>query len=150
MATHEISEEDRALVETARKGLDAHTPHNPYSGFGVAAAVAVEGGAPVVGTNIENVALGSSICAERSALSTAHNLGFGDRCRGVAIVGRDGVGTPESATPPCGECRQVLWEFAHRSNTQDTFFVLLSGAEPKKVLLKELLPEAFGPEQLRG
>lgn len=79
--------------------------HSPYSGFAVGAAVKEQGGKVYAGTNIENVSLGLTICAERVALCSAIAAGHRD-IQFLAVVA-------DSTEPvvPCGACRQVLAEF---------------------------------------
>lgn len=93
-----------ALIEAAR-AVRAHA-HAPYSHFAVGAALEAEDGRIFTGANIENATYGLTVCAERVAMFTAMAAGV-RRFRRIAIV----AGT-ETATPPCGACRQILWEFA--------------------------------------
>ena len=76
----------------------------PYSKFAVGAAVEVSGGAIVTGCNIESASYGLTLCAERVAIFRAVAEGH-RRFRRIAIVT-----AMRRRTPPCGACRQVLWE----------------------------------------
>ncbi|MCA1583330.1 MAG: cytidine deaminase [Acidobacteria bacterium] len=77
-----------------------------FSRFRVGAALETAGGAIVTGCNVENATYGLTICAERVAMFKA--LSEGHRSfRRVAVVA-----DTEAPTPPCGACRQILWEFA--------------------------------------
>lgn len=78
----------------------------PYSGFRVGAALECLDGTIVTGCNIENATYGLTVCAERVALLKALSDGQ-DRFLRVAVVTDTGV-----PTPPCGACRQLLWEYA--------------------------------------
>ena len=91
------------LVEAAR---DARTRAiAPYSTFLVGAALSTASGHIITGCNIENATYGLTICAERVAMFKALSEGY-RRFRRVAVVA-DTV----APTPPCGACRQILWEF---------------------------------------
>ena len=92
-----------ALVESAR---DARTRAiAPYSGFQVGAAIQTRDGVVITGCNIENASYGLTMCAERVALLKALSDGHRDFVA-VAVVA-----DTASPTPPCGPCRQLLWEY---------------------------------------
>ena len=76
----------------------------PYSRFKVGAALEASGGAVITGCNVENATYGLTICAERVAIFKALSEGH-RRFRRIAIVA-----ATRRRTPPCGACRQVLWE----------------------------------------
>ncbi|MEQ1898386.1 MAG: cytidine deaminase [Vicinamibacterales bacterium] len=93
-----------ALIEAARTvRLNAQAR---FSGFKVGAALETEDGLIVTGCNVENATYGLTVCAERVAVFTALSQGH-TRFRRVAVVA-----DASSPTPPCGACRQILWEFA--------------------------------------
>jgi len=97
------SRED-ALVEAATRARENAVC--PYSGFAVGAAIETGDGRVFSGCNVENGTFGLTVCAERVAIWKA--LSEGVRAfRSVAVV--TGADDP---TPPCGACRQILWEFA--------------------------------------
>jgi cytidine deaminase len=77
----------------------------PYSGFAVGAALECADGTVVTGCNIENATYGLTVCAERVALFKALSEGR-DRFVRIAVVA-----DTEAPTPPCGPCRQLLWEY---------------------------------------
>lgn len=79
--------------------------HAPYSGFKVGAAVADSAGRIHTGCNVENATYGLTLCAERVAIFKAVSEGARGFTR-VAVVADTDV-----LTPPCGACRQILWEF---------------------------------------
>jgi cytidine deaminase len=125
------------LVAAARASR-AHA-YAPYSGFLVGAALLNEDGRIRGGANIENASYPMSVCAERNAVAAMVMSG---RHRIVAV----GVATDaETPTPPCGGCRQVLWEFGNA----DTVVVAEgAGGIRRRWRLDELLPDAFGPDDL--
>lgn len=105
--------------------------YSPYSKFPVGAAGICKSGNIITGCNVENASFGLTLCAECSLVSNMHTTGEGNSLVAVAIVGKDG-----SPLQPCGRCRQLLME----AGGED----LLVNKTP----LKELLPDAFKPEQL--
>lgn len=106
----------------------------PYSQFPVGAAALVDDGRVVVGCNVENVSYGVGLCAE-CAVVCALISGGGGRLVAVAVVDATGV-----ALMPCGRCRQLLLEHGGPE-------LLVDHREgPRR--LGDLLPEAFGPDDL--
>jgi cytidine deaminase len=102
---------DTGMKELLKQATEvAHHAHAVYSGFAVGAALRLDNGEVVTGTNVENMSYGLTICAERSALVRAVAM-FGNRIRvqAVAITNLNG-----QDSPPCGACRQVLAEFIER------------------------------------
>ena len=105
----------------------------PYSGFAVGAAVEDDAGRIYAGCNIENASYGLTVCAERVAMWKAVSEGA-RRFRRVAVA----ADSP-ALTPPCGACRQVLWEFCG-----DVELVLANPAGATETLrLGHLLPRPF-------
>jgi cytidine deaminase len=94
-----VSDLIRAAREARRRA------YAPYSRFKVGAALETAEGTVITGCNIENASWGLTMCAERVALFKALSDGH-RRFRRIAIVT-----TAASPTPPCGACRQLLWEF---------------------------------------
>ena len=92
-----------ALVESARHARTRAIA--TYSGFKVGAAIQTRDGVVITGCNIENASYGLTMCAERVALLKALSDGHRDF---VAVVV---VADTASPTPPCGPCRQLLWEY---------------------------------------
>ncbi len=93
------------LMECARQV--AQHSYAPYSNFRVGAALELTNGEIVTGTNVENVSLGLTICAERAALVQAVSR-FGPEIRVAAAAV---VNLNQAASPPCGACRQMMAEF---------------------------------------
>jgi cytidine deaminase len=97
-----LSSSDR-LVAAARAAREHAVA--TFSGFKVGAALETEDGAIISGCNVENATYGLTICAERVAMFKALSEGHRKFTR-VAIVA-----DTADPTPPCGACRQILWEF---------------------------------------
>ncbi|MBD8078093.1 cytidine deaminase [Cellulosimicrobium arenosum] len=108
----------------------------PYSGFPVGAAALVEDGRLVVGCNVENAAYGVTLCAECSLVSALVASG-GGRLVAFACVDKHGA-----TLMPCGRCRQLLWEHGGPDLLVDT----VRGIKT----MRDVLPDAFGPEDLEG
>jgi cytidine deaminase len=106
----------------------------PYSNFPVGAAGLVDDGRVVVGCNVENAAYGVGLCAECGIVSALHSTGGG---RLVAVVCVDGHG---HVLMPCGRCRQLIWE----NGGPTCLLATVSCVRP----MSEVLPDAFGPEDL--
>jgi len=123
--------DDAALVAAA---VDARErAHARFSGFKVGAAVETDTGAVVSGCNIENATYGLTMCAERVALYKALSDGLELFTR-IAIVA-----DTDDPTPPCGSCRQLLWEYCG-----DIEVVLANLSEVKRRMrLSQLLPLPF-------
>jgi cytidine deaminase len=106
----------------------------PYSHFKVGAAALVDDGRIVVGCNVENASYGVGLCAECGLVSALHASG-GGRLVAFACVDQHGA-----VLMPCGRCRQLLFEQGGPELLLDSS----SGIRP----LRELLPDAFGPDDL--
>jgi len=110
----------------------------PFSGFMVGSALRTDNGTVYAGCNVENATLGLTVCAERVALWKA--LSEGERSFTEIVV----VTAAERPTPPCGACRQLLWEFCgdipvHMFSTR---------GKSATLKLSELVPYAFDKRDL--
>jgi cytidine deaminase len=107
--------------------------HAPYSHFRVGAALRANSGRIFTGCNIENSTFGLTLCAERVAVFKA--LSEGERGFDAVAV----VADTERLTPPCGACRQILWEFCRDAE------VILSnlGGQMAVRRMSDLFPDAF-------
>jgi cytidine deaminase len=107
----------------------------PYSRFKVGAALLTTSGRVYTGCNIENVAYGPTVCAERTAIFKA--VSEGDRqFEVIAVATRTGI-------TPCGVCRQVMREFA----PDITILIATLGGNFRVTTLRDLLPDAFAPSR---
>lgn len=123
------------LLEQARSA--AESAYAPYSNFHVGAVVVADDGRVFTGVNVENSAYGSTICAEGNAISTAAASGV----RNIDTVAVACLDADECY--PCGNCRQLMREFqVRRVIVQDP------DGGYREHALEELLPHAFGPDQL--
>ena len=107
----------------------------PYSRYRVGAAALVSDGRIVQGCNVENASYGVTLCAECALVSKLYTDSLGTRLLAFACV--DGAGAPLA---PCGRCRQLLYEHGGSA-------LVIDGPEGP-ITLGELLPWAFGPENL--
>jgi len=94
---------EEKLIAAARAARE--NAHAPYSNFRVGAAVRAKSGRIFTGCNVENASYGLTCCAERVAIFKAISEGE----RGFDAIGV--VTDTETLTPPCGACRQIIWEF---------------------------------------
>ena len=113
----------------------AERAYAPYSQFPVGAAAMVDDGRVVVGCNVENAAYGVVLCAECGVVSQLHATGGGRLTHFVCVNGLGEV------IMPCGRCRQLLYEHGGKS-------LVLMTPEGERTM-DEVLPQAFGPEDLR-
>jgi cytidine deaminase len=134
-----LSEESlQELVETAKAARLKSIA--PFSNFLVGAAVKTAEGKVYTGCNVESASYGLTVCAERVAIWKA--LSEGEReFTELAIVADTGT-----LTPPCGTCRQIIWEFAKNA----TIILGNLGGESQVVSIRELLPRAFDARFLSG
>ncbi|WP_321474808.1 cytidine deaminase [uncultured Paludibaculum sp.] len=120
-----------ALRETALQArLRAHAP---FSNFLVGAAMEAQDGRIFGGCNVENSSYGLTMCAERTAIFRAVAEGA-KRFTRIAVVA-----DTEKLTPPCGACRQVLWDLC--GDLEVILFNL--GGATETCRLRDLLPRAF-------
>ncbi len=136
-----VNEMIRSAIEARKKA------YAPYSGYMVGAAVLTNELRIYTGCNIENASYTPSICAERTAISKAVSEGW-RRLKAIAIVGSPKGDTISQYAFPCGVCRQVMREFAD----PEEFVVITAKSEQdfKLYRLYELLPESFGPDNLKN
>lgn len=142
----ELSESDRKLIEKAKSATQ--TSYAPYSHFNVGAALRLENGTVVSGSNQENAAFPSSLCAERTAIFYA-NAQYPDQpIRELAIAAYTHGKFLKAPIPPCGACRQVILGAEERFNSP--IRILLYGEQGTYVIesVKALLPLQFVGETM--
>ncbi len=137
----ELSEEDRALVETAREAMSGS--YSPYSNFRVGAALRLEDGTVIKGANQENAAYPSGLCAERVAMFAASANHPDKAFDTLAIIAADHGVICESPATPCGSCRQVMAEYERKFNRP--LKIILAGEKRlyKFWKVKDILPFVF-------
>jgi cytidine deaminase len=125
------------LIESAKKVREM--AYAPFSNFRVGAAVRTKNGKIYTGCNVESASYGLTVCAERIAIWKAVSEGEREFVR-VSVVA-----DTEELTPPCGVCRQIIWEFC--GDIPVTFSNLKGKTET--VQMSELLPRAFDTKFLK-
>lgn len=138
----ELSASDRELITAAQKATE--NSYSPYSHFRVGAAVRLDNGAIVTGSNQENLAYPSGLCAERVALFSASNYDNGKHAvETLAIAAYDSIGL-EAEASPCGACRQVMIEQEQRQGKPlRTLVALHDGRIREYKNTSDLLPFVF-------
>ena len=128
--------DDNKLIEAARAARE--NAHAPYSNFRVGAALRTKAGKIYSGCNIENATYGLTVCAERVAIFKA--MSEGERNFDAIAVVTD----TDTLTPPCGACRQLIWEFC------GDVPVILSNLKGKTETLRmrDLFPKPFDSSNL--
>ncbi len=146
LSYNELSEEDRRLTDLAKEAT--RRSYSPYSGFSVGAAALLANGATVTGSNQENAAYPSGICAERTTLFYANSQYPDQAVKTLAIAARTVSGFIDTPIPPCGACRQVLLETEQRYH--QPIRILLYGEKEIYQIdgVKDLLPLSFGGDFL--
>ena len=122
------------LTQEARAA--SRVAYAPYSGYRVGAAAMVDDGRVVTGCNVENASYGLTLCAECGLVSSLVATGGGRLTHFVCV---DGAG---SVIMPCGRCRQLLFEHGAAA------LQVLTGDGVRA--MSEVLPAAFGPDDLTG
>ncbi len=146
----ELSEVEQRLVKRAREMTKS--AYAPYSGFFVGAAIYLANGEIVVGSNQENGAYPSGLCAERVAAFSASALYPGVAMTKIAISARNGDPGESVPVSPCGACRQVLLEY--ETSQKHPMKILLTREHGKVMIIEnagDMLPLSFlGHELKRG
>ncbi len=131
-----MKKEYRKLIKEAEKAKKM--AYAPYSTIKVGAAVLSVGGELYTGCNIENASFGLAVCAERVAIFKAISEGS-TKFEAIAVIG-----DTDKPCSPCGACRQVISEFG-----EDIPLIMANlNGDVKIKKIKELLPEAFGKNDL--
>ena len=148
MAADELDATDLMLVNAAKEATAGSW--SPYSGFKVGAALLLDDGTVVTGSNQENAAYPSGLCAERTALFTAGHAHPGKAVTALAIAARNEKGYTAQPITPCGACRQVLAETEQRGRRPIRY--ILYGTEGTMVIeggTGAILPFCFGADSMK-
>ena len=129
--------EKKELVEAAIAVRE--NAYAPFSSFKVGSAIEMEDGEVIDGCNVESASYGLTVCAERVAIWKAISQGK-RKIKHIAVVA-----DTEELTPPCGVCRQIIWEFG--GDIPVTMANLKGKTET--VQMKDLLPRAFDTKFLK-
>jgi cytidine deaminase len=143
-----MTDATQRLVQAA---IDAaQTAYAPYSNFHVGAALLLDNGQIVTGSNFENASYGMTLCAETVAISKANSDGQLRAIRQIAVAGglAGHVGKAADPITPCGRCRQIIKEVADITET-DIPVHCAHATGYETYLLSELLPHGFGPASLK-
>lgn len=145
----ELSPSDLELLESAERA--SKNAYAPYSQFFVGSAIRLARGEIVLGTNQENVAYPSGLCAERVALFSASTNYPNEPVDTMAITVNTARAVIEEPLSPCGSCRQVIMEY---QNKQKSPIRLILGGQGETVWIfkdsSSLLPFGFEAEYLKG
>ncbi len=127
-------------IELIKAATDVReNAYAPFSEFKVGSALETDDGQIIAGSNVESASYGLTVCAERVAVWNAISQGK-RKIKKIAVVA-----DTEGLTPPCGVCRQIIWEFGG-----DIPVVLANlNGKTETVQMKDLLPRAFDTKFLK-
>ena len=128
---------DKELIAAATAVRE--NAYAPFSDFRVGAALETDDGEVISGCNVESASYGLTVCAERVAIWKAISQGK-RKIKKIAVVA-----DTEDLTPPCGVCRQIIWEFG---GDIPVVFANLGG-KVETVQMRDLLPRAFDTKFLK-
>lgn len=139
----EVSQEEQDLIKQAQAAMD--TAYAPYSNFQVGCAIQLSDNSVVIGSNQENAAYPSGLCAERVALF--HIGTTGKVIKRIAVATRKEINGRPIA--PCGSCRQVMVEFANRQEEAIELLMYSGSSVLHFENVLTLMPLSFGSQDLK-
>ena len=146
---HELEENDNILCQQAVKALK--TSWSPYSNFKVGTAVRLAGGEIVLGSNQENLAYPSGLCAERVALFTIGAKYPDAIIESMVVTAQTDNFKITNPVTCCGACLQVMAEFERKQGKEiEVLFYCIDGQVLKVKGIKSLLPFVFVEDRLKG
>ena len=137
----ELEPMDRRLADAAIEATSLS--YAPYSNFNVGAAVMYEDGEIVKGSNQENAAYPSAMCAERTALFYASSSRPEEPVKGIAIAARQNGILTKSPVTPCGACRQVMAQYQTKSGIPMQVILVGNNKILKFNKIEDILPFIF-------
>lgn len=141
-SVNELPEDVQALMIQAEGARE--NSYSPYSNFRVGAAIQLENGEVISGSNQENASYPAGLCAERTALFYAGAKYPGVRMQKMALSARSLNHTLETPTPPCGSCRQAIAEYEVKQKQPiEIYFMGNKGKVVKAQSISDLLPLIF-------
>ncbi|MDH3649336.1 MAG: cytidine deaminase [Saprospiraceae bacterium] len=143
----DLPPEDKELLVAAKETL--RNSYAPYSHFHVAAAVRLESGEVLLGTNQENAAYGQCLCAEQNVLANAGSNRSGQTIIAIAITAKHNERKLNYPVTPCGACRQVLREHEDRHDHQ--IRIIMQGEVGDIIAfqtVQDLLPLSFSRDDI--
>ncbi|MDO4949626.1 MAG: cytidine deaminase [Bacteroidales bacterium] len=144
----ELTADELRLVESAK--MATKSSYAPYSHFSVGAAALLDNGETVIGSNQENAAYPSGMCAERAALFACGSQ-FADRAvKALAIAAHDGKNFTDRPITPCGACRQVMLEAEAWGKHEMTILLFGKQFVWRVVGVTKLLPFTFSSDFIVG
>ena len=137
----ELSQDEQFLINKSKEAVN--NAYAPYSKFNVGAAVLLENGEIIIGTNQENAAYPSGLCAERVAIFYANSKYPDVPVKAIAVAAFTNNKFVESPVPPCGSCRQVIMETETRFNAPIKIYLVSKSKITVINDAKTLLPLNF-------
>ncbi len=141
LSYEELNADEKSLVEVAQNATSGS--YSPYSRFSVGAALLLDTGVIVTGSNQENAAYPCGLCAERTALFYANAQYPESAVLAIAIAAKNEEGFVKSPITPCGACRQALLEAENRFNQKITVYLYGTEGIYRVDSISDLLPLQF-------
>ncbi|MDG3583701.1 MULTISPECIES: cytidine deaminase [Galbibacter] len=147
-----IDELPEQVKELMKKAVTArNNAYAPYSKFRVGAVLQLENGEIIIGSNQENAVYPSGLCAERVAIFQAGTQFPGEPIKIMAVSAASDSFNVLTPTPPCGACRQSIYEYEENQKTPIAlYFMGETGKVVKADSIKDLLPLTFGKATLNN
>ena len=141
----EVNELPNDVQDLIKKAIEAReSSYSPYSKFKVGAAILLDNGEVITGSNQENASYPAGLCAERTAIFYAGAKYPDSKMLKMAVSARSSVHPVEVPTPPCGSCRQAIAEYEVKQEQPiEIYFMGEKGKVVKAESISDLLPLIF-------